>query len=91
MGATYELVLPDRERKIVAAVEPIRVGDAVAIDNEIWLVLRESDRASTTGRARFDCRRALKLRLRAEELVAYAKQLGLQVTTAREAPSTLQA
>jgi hypothetical protein len=91
MDATCELVLPDREHKVVAAEELIHVGDAVAIENEIWLVLRESDQASTTGRARFDCRRALQLRLRAEELVAYAKQLGLKVTTAREAPSTLQA
>jgi hypothetical protein len=91
MEVAYELVLADEAEKVVVADEPIDVGDAVAIDDEIWLVLRESHRASTFGRARFECRRALKLRLRAEELIAYTRELELKITAAREARSTLEA
>lgn len=83
MEALYELVLRDEGEKVVLADEPIDVGDAVAIDNEVWLVLRQAERASTIGRARFECRRALKLRLQAEELIAYAKELELKLTRTR--------
>jgi hypothetical protein len=35
--------------------------------------------------------KVVSVRLHADDLFAYAKQLGLKVTTAREAPSTVQA
>ena len=83
MEAVYELILREECEKVVLADEPIEVGDAVAIDNEVWLVLGEAELASTIGRARYECRRALKLRLQAEELIAYAKELELNLTRAR--------
>jgi hypothetical protein len=82
--ALYELVLPDDSEKVVVAEAPIDVGDAVAIDDEIWLVLRECDQAALRGRARYECRRALRLRNQAQELIAYSKQLELNITRARE-------
>ena len=85
METVYELVLDDEDEMLVATEEPLDVGDAVAIDDEIWLVLREADRVTTLGRARFECRRALRLRNQAEELLAYAKQLELRITKARAA------
>lgn len=84
MDGVYELVVCDEAERLVSADGPIDVGDALAIDDEIWLVLREAELTSTVGRARFECRRALKLRLRAEELIAYAKELELKITRARE-------
>jgi hypothetical protein len=84
MDALYELVLPDDSEKVVIAEAPIDVGDAVAIDDEIWLVLRECDQAALGGRARYECRRALRLRNQAQELIAYSKQLELNITRARE-------
>lgn len=85
MEMVYELVLAGHEDdKLVETDEPLDVGDAVAIDDEIWLVMRE-DRARTLGRARFECRRALRLRNQAEALLAYAKELELSVTKARAA------
>jgi hypothetical protein len=82
--ALYELVLADDSEKVVVAEAPIEVGDAVAIDDEIWLVLRECDQAALRGRARYECRRALRLRNQAQELIAYSKQLELNITRARE-------
>jgi hypothetical protein len=38
MEAVYELVLPDEGEKVVLADEAIDIGDAVAIDNEVWLI-----------------------------------------------------
>jgi hypothetical protein len=84
MEALYELVLPDDSEKVVIAETPIDVGDAVAIDDEIWLVLRESEQAALGGRGRYECRRALRLRNQAQELIAYSKQLELEITRARE-------
>jgi hypothetical protein len=88
MEAVYELVLRDEGEKVVVAEETIDVGDAVAIEDEIWLVLRKSDQAALIGRVRFECGRALQLRNQAKELLAYAKELGLKVTRAREAYAT---
>jgi hypothetical protein len=73
--AVYELVLHQEEEKVVLAEEPIDVGDAVVIDDEIWLVLRESEPALVRGRPRFECRRGLRLRNHAQELLNYAKEL----------------
>ena len=73
----YELVLDGDDEKVVAADEPLGVGDAVALDNEIWLVLRESEQTALHGRARFECRRALVLRRRAQELIDHELQLKL--------------
>jgi hypothetical protein len=81
----YELVLEGEDEKLVETDEPLDVGAAVAIGDEIWLVLREADRATTLGRARFECRRALRLRNQAEALLAYAKELELSITKARAA------
>jgi hypothetical protein len=83
MEAVYELVLRGGDERVVLADELIDVGDAVAIDNEIWLVLSQAEPESTIGRARFECRRALKLRLQAEELIAYAKELEVKITRTR--------
>lgn len=80
----YELVLNGEDEKVVAADEPLGVGDAVALDDEIWLVLRESEQAALRGRARFECRRALVLRRRAHELIDHASELQLKITEARE-------
>lgn len=80
----YELVLNGEDEKVVAADEPLSVGDAVALDDEIWLVLRESEQGALRGRARFECRRALVLRRRAQELIDHASELQLKITEARE-------
>jgi hypothetical protein len=80
----YELVLNGEDEKVVAAEEPLSVGDAVALDDEIWLVLRESEQEALRGRARFECRRALVLRRRAQELIDHASDLQLKITEARE-------
>lgn len=88
MDAVYELVLRNEGEKLVVAEETIDVGDAVAIDDEIWLLLRETDQAALRGRARYECRRALQLRDRAKELIAYAKELELKLIRAREARAT---
>lgn len=80
----YELVLNGEDEKVVAADEPLSVGDAVALDDEIWLVLRESEQAALRGRARFECRRALVLRRRAQELIDHASEVQLKITKARE-------
>lgn len=85
MEAVYELVLAGEDEKLVETDEPLDVGDAVAIDDEIWLVLRAADRTTTLARARFECRRALRLRNQAEALLAYAKELELSITKARAA------
>ena len=80
----YELVLDGEDEKVVAADEPLSVGDAVALDNEIWLVLRESEQAALRGRVRFECRRALVLRLRAQELIDHANEMQLKIAKARD-------
>ena len=78
-----ELVTDDRET-LVATTEPLAVGDALIVDDEILLVLRESERDAVRARARFQCRRALVLRDQAEELLSYSKELELKLTEARE-------
>jgi hypothetical protein len=88
METLYELVLTGEDDKLVATDEPVDIGDAVAIDNEVWLVLREADRAATRGRARYECRRGVRLRIEAQELVEHAKTLELQIKEAREARPT---
>jgi hypothetical protein len=84
MEQTYELVIGAQEARLVATQEPIDVGDALILDREILLVLRESERAATLGRARFECRCALQLNSRSHDLVAYARELQLSFTEARE-------
>jgi hypothetical protein len=88
----YELVLGDGEERVVASDKLIDVGDALLLDGEVWLVLRESERdaardkaAATRARARFHCRRALRLRTEARDLVAYAEELRLNFTQVRDA------
>ena len=80
----YELVLDGEDEKVVAADEPLGVGDAVALDDEIWLVLRESEQAALRGRARLECRRALVLRRRAQELIDHANEVQLKIAKARD-------
>jgi hypothetical protein len=83
MEQVYELELEGAER-LVTADEPIDVGAALIVDDEILLVLRESENVATIGRARYECRRALRLRHQAEELVAHANELELEFARARE-------
>ena len=62
----YELVIDGENEKLVATDESLDLGDAVVLDNEVWLVLREAERAAVRGHARYPCRRALQLRIVAE-------------------------
>lgn len=78
-----ELVIDDWE-SLVATAEPIEVGDALIVEDEILLVLRESQSDAVRAQARFQCRRALVLRGRAQELLDYSKELQLKLTEARE-------
>jgi len=87
MEMLYELVIDGENEKLVATDESLDVGDAVVLDNEVWLVLREAERAAVRGHARYLCRRALQLRGEAEELIAHAKALQLKFTEAREVRS----
>jgi hypothetical protein len=73
MAIAYELVLEGRTEKVVEGDEILEVGDALLIEHEVWLILRESEFAATQGRARFECRRALYLRDQAQELTALLK------------------
>lgn len=84
MEQVYELVLDAQEERLVATEEAVDVGDALILDREILLVLRESEDAATAGRARFECRCALQLNSRSHDLVAYARELQLSFTEARE-------
>jgi hypothetical protein len=89
VALAYALVLDGQEERTVLTDKTIDVGDAVLVGDEIWLVLREADtRTATRHRARFECRRALALRTQAEELLAYTKELKLDITKAREARET---
>ena len=81
--ALYEVVIDAEDERLVTTDEPLDVGDAVAIDDEVWLVLRKSERAPLHGSARFECRRALRLPNQARELLAYAKTLRLDLRQAR--------
>lgn len=63
MEQLYELVVEGDER-LVATEEPVEVGDVLIVGDEVLLVLRESD-AVAPGR-RYECRRALQLRNRAQ-------------------------
>ena len=84
MQVGYELLLDDGTEKLVASDELIDVGDALILGCEVLLVLRESDKAATRGRARFVCRRALQLQGEVAELIAYVEELGLQFTRVRD-------
>src|SRR5204863_7662691 len=59
MEMLYELVIDGENEKLVATDESLDVGDAVVLDNEVWLVLREAERAAVGGHARYLCRRAV--------------------------------
>jgi hypothetical protein len=83
MTSLSELVIDDQVR-LVETEEPVEVGDALIVEDEIFLVLRESDGAALRAEARFQCRRALSLRGQAEELLAYSKELQLKLIEARE-------
>jgi hypothetical protein len=83
MEHVYELVLGADER-LVATEEPVDVGDALIVEDEVLLVLREAEHVGAPGRPRYECRRALLLRRRAEELVAYTQELQLKFAEARE-------
>jgi hypothetical protein len=63
MEMLYELVIDGENEKLVATDESVDVGDALVLDNEVWLVLREAERAAVRGHARYLCRRALQLRI----------------------------
>jgi hypothetical protein len=80
----YELRLDDKTEKLVEVDAPVHIGDALVLDDEVWLVLRESERRSLRARAAFACRRALRLRNQAQELVDYAQELHLHFTKVRE-------
>jgi hypothetical protein len=85
VALAYGLRIDGEEERVVLTDRTLDVGDAVLVGDEIWLVLREADaRAATRYRARFECRRALVLRNQAEELIAYARELELEITKARE-------
>lgn len=82
-----ELVVDDQER-LVASADPIEVGDALIVDDEILLVLRESEGKALRAEARFQCRRSLALRGQAEELLAYSEELQLKLTEASDVRAT---
>ena len=86
MEQLYELVVEGDER-LVATEEPVEVGDVLIVEDEVLLVLRESD-AAAPGR-RYECRRALQLRNRAQELLAYTRELELKFAEAREVRRSL--
>lgn len=83
VALAYELVLDGEEERTVLTDKTLEVGDAVLVGDEIWLVLREAETQATRRRARFECRRALALRTEAEELIAYARELQLDITRSR--------
>jgi hypothetical protein len=83
MTVLSELVIDDREM-LVETADPIAVGDALIVGDEVLLILREADGEALRAEARFQCRRALALRGRALELLAYSNELQLQLTKARE-------
>jgi len=86
VALAYDLVVDGREERTVLTDKTLSVGDAVLVGEEIWLVLREADtRAATRHRARFECRRALALRAEAEELIACANDLTVDITKSRQA------
>jgi hypothetical protein len=85
MEESYELALEDGRAKVVAADQPIAVGDALLLGDEVLLVVRESEERPRRGLARFECRLALRLRGQGRELLDYAEQLRLKFTTVREA------
>ena len=89
MEHLHELVL-GRDERLVATEEPVDVGDALIVEDEVLLVLREAERVAVPGRPRYECRRALQLRHQAEELVAYAQELQLKFAEARELRGSLQ-
>src|SRR5262249_5868639 len=63
-------------RKRLSSPTNLDIGDAVAIGDEVWLVLRTAGRrAGVRHPARFECRGALVLRSHAEEVILYAKEL----------------
>ena len=85
MEGSYELALEDGRAKLVDADQPIAVGDALLLGDEVLLVVRESQERPRDGRARFECRLALRLRGQGRELLDYAEELRLKFTTVREA------
>jgi hypothetical protein len=89
MDQMYELVVEGDER-LVATEEPVAVGDALIVEDEILLVLREAHRTATIGRARYECRRPLRLANQAQELLAYAQELELKFATARDVRDSTQ-
>ena len=75
----YELVLDfdGQEGERVRTIEhPVEVGDALTIDGDVWLVLRE-DAEEARNCSRFQCRRALGATEEARKLVAQSKRLNL--------------
>jgi hypothetical protein len=85
MEDSYELALEDGRAKVVAADQPIAVGDALLLDDEVLLVVREAEERPRHGRARFECRLALRLRGQGRDLLDYAEELRLKFTRVREA------
>jgi hypothetical protein len=85
MEDAYELAIDDGRAKVVAADEPIGVGDALLLGDEVLLVVRERQERPRDGRARFECRLALRLRGQGRELLDYAEELRLKFTRVREA------
>src|SRR3954453_1383829 len=85
MEDSYELALEDGRAKVVATDQPIGVGDALLLGDEVLLVVRESEQRPKDGRARFECRLALKLRGHGRELLDCAEELRLKFTRVREA------
>lgn len=88
MEHAYELVLGGDER-LAATEAPVDVGDALIVEDEVLLVLREAERVAAAGRPRYECRRALHLRHQAEKLVAYSQELQLEFAEAREVRRSL--
>jgi hypothetical protein len=84
MGFVYELMLDDETNKLVEVDEPVDIGDALMLNDEVWLVLRKAGRPTVRARAALECRRALRLRNEAQELIDYSRELQLQFTKARE-------
>jgi hypothetical protein len=85
MEESYELALEDGRAKVVAADQPIGVGDALVLGDEVLLVVREAEERPRHGIARFECRLALRLRGQGRELIDYADELRLKFTSVREA------
>jgi hypothetical protein len=88
MEHIYELVVHGDEERVVTTEEPLDVGDALIVEDEVLLVLRECRQTAAARPARCECRRALQLST-GQELLTYTRELELKFAEAREVRRSL--